>query len=88
MRDIYQDVTDKIVTALDQGVVPWIKPWSSSGSAYIGHQPYPINAITRRPYSGINLPLLWAEARLRGFTQDRWLTFNQAKKTGGHIRKG
>ena len=56
MRDIYQDVTDKIATALDQGVAPWIKPWSASGSAYIGHQPYPINAITRRPYSGINLP--------------------------------
>ncbi len=89
MRDIYQDVTDKIVTVLDQGVAPWIKPWSSSGSAYAGHhQPYPINAITQRPYSGINLPLLWAEARLQGFTQDRWLTFNQAKKAGGHIRKG
>ena len=87
MRDIYQDVTDKIVAALAQGAVPWIKPWSSSGSAYIG-QPYPINAITRRPYAGINLPLLWAEARLQGFTQDRWLTFNQAKKAGGHIRKG
>ena len=58
MRDIYHDVTDKIVTALDQGVAPWIKPWSPSGSAYIGHQPYPVNAITRRPYSGINLPLL------------------------------
>ncbi|WDG77534.1 zincin-like metallopeptidase domain-containing protein [Pseudomonas chlororaphis] len=89
MRDIYQDVTDKIVTALDQGVAPWIKPWSSSGSVHVGHHhPYPINAITRRPYSGINLPLLWAEARLQGFTQDRWLTFNQAKKAGGHIRKG
>lgn len=25
---------------------------------------------------------------MKGFTQDRWLTFNQAKKTGGHIRKG
>ena len=89
MRDIYQDVTDKIVKALDQGVTPWIKPWSSSGSADVSHhQPFPINAITRRPYSGINLPLLWAEARLQGFTQDRWLTFNQAKKAGGHIRKG
>lgn len=89
MRDIYQEVTGKIVTALDQGVAPWIKPWSSSGTAYVGnHQPYPINAITRRPYSGANLPLLWAEARLQGFTQDRWLTFNQAKKAGGHIRKG
>ncbi len=89
MRNIYQDVTDKIVAALDQGVAPWIKPWSSSGSTDVGnHQPYPINAVTQRPYSGINLPLLWAEARLQGFTQDRWLTFNQAKKAGGHIRKG
>ncbi len=82
MRNIYQDVTDKIVTALDQGVAPWIKPWSSNGSTDVAHhQPYPINAITQRPYSGINLPLLWAEARLQGFTQDRWLTFNQAKKS-------
>ncbi|QFG29343.1 DUF1738 domain-containing protein [Pseudomonas umsongensis] len=88
MRDIYQDVTDKIVTALGQGVAPWIKPWRSTGSASADHQPYPINAITRRAYSGVNLPLLWAEARLQGFTQDRWLTFNQAKKAGGHIRKG
>ena len=89
MRDIYQDVTDKIVTALGQGVAPWIKPWTSTGSSNYGpHQPFPINAITRRAYSGINLPLLWAEARLKGFTQDRWLTFNQAKNAGGHIRKG
>lgn len=48
MRNIYQDVTDKIVTALDQGVAPWIKPWSPSGSVGIGrHHPYPVNAITR-----------------------------------------
>ncbi len=34
---------------------------------------YPINAITQRPYSGINLPLLWAEARLQGFAMhERW----------------
>jgi len=88
MYDIYQDVTDKIIAALDQGVVPWIKPWSSTGSSGSSAQPYPINAITRRPYSGINLPLLWAAARMQGFSQDRWLTFNQAKKAGGHIRKG
>jgi antirestriction protein ArdC len=88
MRDIYQEVTDKIVAALDQGTVPWIKPWSATGSPNGNQQPYPINAVTKRPYSGINLPLLWAEARLQGFSQDRWLTFNQARKAGGHIRKG
>jgi len=86
MSDIYLDVTNKIVSALSQGVIPWIKPWTTSGSSV--DSPFPINAITRRPYAGINIPLLWAEARLRGYHQDRWLTYNQARKAGGHIRKG
>ncbi|MGH8348832.1 MAG: ArdC family protein [Pseudomonas sp.] len=86
MSDIYLEVTNKIVNALDQGVIPWIKPWSTAASDV--DSPFPTNAITRRPYAGINIPLLWAEARLRGFNQDRWLTFNQARKAGGHIRKG
>ena len=85
MSDIYLDVTQKIVAALDQGVIPWIKPWSPVHPG--AYQPFPINAITGRSYSGINIPLLWAEARLKGYTQDRWLTFNQARKAGGHIRK-
>lgn len=46
-----------------------------------------MNAITGRAYAGINIPLLWAEARLSNFQHDRWLTFNQAKNAGGHIRK-
>jgi antirestriction protein ArdC len=86
MSDIYLDVTNKIVSALSQGVIPWIKPWTTISSN--ADSPFPINAITRRPYAGINIPLLWAEARLRGFRQDRWLTFNQARKAGGHVRKG
>lgn len=86
MSDIYLDVTNKIVSALSQGVIPWIKPWTTSGSS--ADAPFPINAINRRPYAGINIPLLWAEARLRGYRQDRWLTYNQARKAGGHIRKG
>ncbi|EKT4483369.1 DUF1738 domain-containing protein [Pseudomonas putida] len=86
MSDIYLDVTNKIVSALSQGVIPWIKPWTTSGSS--ADAPFPINAITRRPYAGINIPLLWAEARLRGYRRDRWLTYNQARKAGGHVRKG
>ncbi|WP_296258045.1 MULTISPECIES: ArdC family protein [unclassified Pseudomonas] len=86
MYDIYLDVTNKIVSALNQGVIPWIKPWTTANAH--ADSPFPLNAITHRPYAGINIPLLWAEARLRGFKQDRWLTFNQARQAGGHIRKG
>ncbi|MBT2375357.1 ArdC-like ssDNA-binding domain-containing protein [Pseudomonas fluorescens] len=88
MRDIYQDVTDKIVAALDQGVVPWIKPWSSSGAVNIGHQHYPINAVTRRPYSGSIYRCSGPRPGCGGSPQDRCLTFNQAKKAGGHVRQG
>lgn len=89
MRNIYQDVTDRIVTALDQGAAPWIKPWSSSDLADVRHhQPYPLTPSHSALIRASNLPLLWAEARLQGFIQDRRFTFNQAKKAGGHIRKG
>lgn len=85
MSDIYLDVTNKIVSALSQGVI-LDQTLTTSGSS--ADAPFPINAITRRPYAGINIPLLWAEARLRGYRQDRWLTYNQARKAGGHVRKG
>jgi antirestriction protein ArdC len=36
----------------------------------------------------VNILLLWTEARLQGYSQDRWLTYLQAKEAGGHVRKG
>ena len=27
-KDIYQMVTDKILAALEQGIIPWERPWS------------------------------------------------------------
>lgn len=84
MRDIYQAVTERIVRSLEQGVVPWVKPWHAVN---VGGS-LPRNAVTGRAYSGINIVLLWAEAADRGFVQDRWLTFKQAREAGGSVRKG
>ena len=80
-RNIYQDVTDQIIAALEKGVVPWVKPWDASSGL-------PVNAITGRSYRGINVPLLWASAIDRNFKFDRWLTFKQAKDAGGNVRGG
>lgn len=85
MSDIYQEVTNRIVEALKQGVAPWIKPWTAGVRP---DSPFPSNAVTGRPYHGVNVLLLWAEARLRGYDQDRWLTYHQAAEAGGHVRKG
>ncbi|WP_431022178.1 zincin-like metallopeptidase domain-containing protein [Erwinia rhapontici] len=84
--DLYQQVTDKIVAALENGTPPWRKPWRAAekpaGSAF------PVNAVTGKAYSGINVPLLWMAAEERGFSSDRWLTYRQAQLAGGHVRSG
>lgn len=83
-HDIYQTVTDRIVAELETGAAPWVKPWKDLRGAGSG----PHNAITRRPYSGVNVLLLWITAAARGYTSDGWLTFKQVGEAGGHVRKG
>lgn len=83
MRDIYQEVTDKIIAELERGTAPWVKPWTT-GSAAGGAMPY--NAATGKPYRGVNIPLLMAAAAAYG--SPAFVTFKQARDLGGHVRKG
>lgn len=83
--DLYQQVTDKIIVALENGVPPWRRPWRSAQNVH--GSCLPVNAVTGRAYSGVNVPLLWMAAEEHGYTSDRWLTFLQAKTAGGHVRK-
>ncbi|WOB78475.1 ArdC family protein [Brevundimonas nasdae] len=81
--DIYQDVTDRIVSMLERGVRPWSPQWDARGSCPV----IPTRA-NGEPYKGINVALLWGAAEARGFTSQQWMTFNQAKELGGCVRKG
>jgi antirestriction protein ArdC len=83
-NSLYQQITDKIIAELEQGRVPWVQPWSNV-TAPLG---LPRNASTGRPYSGINVLILWIACIERGFTNQKWLTFRQALKIGAHVRKG
>jgi antirestriction protein ArdC len=74
--DVYAIVTEKIINLLENGVVPWRRPWTSTG--------LPRNLITRKPYRGINYFLLSASKYVSPF----WLTMRQANQLGGSIRKG
>lgn len=82
MNDIYQTITDKIITELEAGTAPWVRPWSGEVD------PFPRNALSQRPYRGINNVLLGMEANSRGYTSNQWLTFRQAHQLGAHVRKG
>ncbi len=69
-------VTDRIIEQMQQGVIPWCRPWKDKAINRAGAVSY----ITRKPYSLINQFLLGKPGE--------WLTFRQVKERGGNIRKG
>jgi len=75
MPSVYEIITDKIIKQLESGVAPWRKPWTCQT---------PANLITQKEYRGLNVFTLASQ----GFPSRFWLTFNQATKLGGSIRKG
>jgi antirestriction protein ArdC len=82
-RDLYSEVTSRILSELETGAAPWIKPWSATAGLNNPH-----NAATSRPYSGCNVVLLWMAAQRHGYSTPRYLTFKQAQELGGNVRKG
>lgn len=83
--DIYQRVTDQIVTELEKGLRPWLKPWNAEHAAGRISRPLRANGV---PYQGINILMLWGAAMDRGFAAPLWLTYKQAQELGGQVRKG
>jgi antirestriction protein ArdC len=82
IRDLYQKVTAKILAELQDGALPWRKPWSATPGLNT-----PCNAVTRREYNGVNRALLLLTDKMKWPTP-RFLTFKQALELGGHVRKG
>jgi antirestriction protein ArdC len=73
MKDIYESITARFIERLEQGTVPWQKPWLPAS-----------NVVSGRSYRGINaLILSLAEA-----DTPFWMTYKQATELGGCIRKG
>ena len=78
-KNVYQMVTDRIIAQMEQGIIPWHKPWHgilgkrSSEDCAVSYE-------SGRPYSLLNQFLL-GEA-------GEYATFNQIKARGGMIRKG
>lgn len=84
-QDIYTRITAKIVASLEQGVRPWMKPWSGENAAARITRPLRHNGT---PYSGINILMLWGSSIEHGFTSPSWMTFKQALDLNANVRKG
>ena len=70
--DIYSEVTTRIIAQMEEGVIPWQKPWVANGKA--------ISRSTGKPYSLLNqMPL---------GRPGEYLTFKQCQEAGGKVKKG
>ena len=79
-----EEIADRIIALLDQGnLPPWEKDWRNSPNG--GN---PMNAVTGRFYRGMNHWLTLITQMLHGYQDPRWLTFKQAIRLGGNVRKG
>lgn len=75
--DVYQIVTDRIISLLEQGTVPWKKPWATSSGM-------PKNLVSKKEYRGVNVFLLGCQQ----YSSPYWMTYKQAVEKGGNVRKG
>jgi antirestriction protein ArdC len=81
---LYDEVTSKIIDQLEAGTFPWVQPWDAAAAG----PGLPRNAVSGRPYSGINVLILWGAVFECGYPSQDWLTFRQALAAGGSVRKG
>ena len=70
--DIYAEITNRMIKEMENGIIPWKKPWMATGAA--------ISHTTGKPYSFLNQMLLGRAGE--------YLTFKQVQAKGGYVRKG
>ena len=70
--NIYEEITNRMISEMEQGIIPWQKPWMAAGSA--------ISHTTGKPYSLLNQMLLGRPGE--------YATFKQVQQEGGYVRKG
>ena len=76
-RDLYANVTARILAELERGAAPWIKPWPQTPG-----QNVPQNAVGGRPYSGCDVVLLWPAAN-RGYARHDMSHLSKRSKPAG-----
>jgi len=85
MRDIYKEITDQIVQALEKGVRPWHQPWNAAHMEGRVALPLRHNGVA---YRGVNVLALWMQAMANRYASPVWMTFKQALTLGANVRKG
>lgn len=83
-RDIHAEITSQLIAAIESDPGNPCMPWRR-GSAPLS---MPVNALTERPYNGINIVSLWVAAEMSGHCAPVWATYKQWAELGAQVRKG
>ena len=83
-NEIRAELTNRIVEALKQGIIPWRKPWRSIPDPVR----LPTNFVTKKAYQGFNVLNLQLAAQVQGYPASLWGSFNQWRAAGAQVRKG
>jgi antirestriction protein ArdC len=81
-KQLREEITAKIIEALEKGVRPWSRPWSISPNS--GR---PMNFVSHRLYQGINPLLLELHSMRFGLRSKWWATFRQWSDVGCTVKK-
>lgn len=78
--DVYEQITNAIVSAIEEGAGKYEMPWHALSA--------PLNAANRKRYRGVNVLMLWATAQKRAYASNEWATYRQWQEAGAQVRKG
>jgi len=84
-RDPMQEFADPVVTELEKGVKPWVRPWDPDKA---GGPQAPFNPVTGKHYHGVNVLILGMDLRAFESGDPRWMTYQQAQEKNWQVRKG
>ena len=79
-KDLRQELAEKLIAQIESGTASWQKPWVA------GEVKAPLNAVTGKPYRGVNRE--WLLLVSPDQTDPRWCTYKQAEEQGWQVRKG
>lgn len=83
-KELFAQVTRQIVDMLEAAdPANWHAPWHVSGDIA-----YPVNAVTQRPYRGINTLILQTQANVQGYERGIWATYKQWSSIDAQVRRG
>lgn len=82
--DVFNTITTKIVSAIENGAQECIMPWHGG----ILSPAFPVNAATDNAYRGVNIVALWVEASFKRYISGYWASYKQWQSLGAQVRKG